>query len=73
MISTVQPYCNGLGCPLKMECKRYKPASDIDYKNEDWMPLAPYNHTEKRCEFQVAIIQNNFVDHLKKIKKDGRD
>jgi len=72
MTGSVQPYCNGMGCPLKLECGRYKPV--IDYKKEQYLAYAPYSHIEKKCTFKpndpVQEAREIFIDHLKKLN-DG--
>jgi len=72
MIGSIKPFCNGMGCPDKMECARYKVG--IDCKSEDFLAYAPYSHIEKRCGFKVAFSNHkdvNFLEQLKLLKDGG--
>ena len=62
-------YCNGMGCPIKEDCKRYR--NEIDKKTQWWLALAPYSHIDKKCGFFMAKGKNNFVEQLKTLK-NGR-
>ena len=71
MTGTVNPFCSGMGCPLKDECGRYK--QNIDYKNESHFAYAPYSHIEKRCAFKPKDVNDDnktFLERLKKTKGD---
>lgn len=68
---SLQPYCNGLGCPIRSKCCRYKPQDQIDLKKDLNFPFAPYNHQDKKCGFFVGDATDEFLEQLK-LTKNGR-
>ena len=69
MTGSVQPYCEGRGCPIKLDCCRYK--AIIDVKNELHFPFSPYNGATNKCGFFVGVTKHEFIEQLKTLK-NGR-
>lgn len=63
MTASLQPYCSGRGCGIKLKCCRYN--DNIDVMNDLHFPYAPYNGATNSCEFFVGDVTESFLEQLK--------
>lgn len=56
--------CTGEGCPIKLECYRYK-AKDSD--RQSYFVNPPYNHKQKGCDMLWNYNSEWLFNELKRI------
>ena len=69
MTGSVQPYCEGRGCPKKLDCCRYKVS--IDRMKEDYFPFSPYNGALDKCGFYVGKTIEKLKPKINGAKNDS--
>ena len=45
--------CNGIGCPIAEQCKRYLTKGDPQYQS--YFVVAPYNVEKEGCKYFIPV------------------
>lgn len=66
----VSPFCEGIGCPVKGHCARFKTPinkmTELHYES-------PYNHERKKCEAHLDSLPGGVWFEMQLILKKNRD
>lgn len=59
----IQPYCEGVGCPISSKCRRHK--QNIDRMTEQYFASTPYDHNKNKCGFFVGTMDYMRLKNLR--------